>query len=256
MPDDLPELPAPDHAHADIGIVYATKMELSPFLHRCDRVRKYTGGPFVFHGGRLGDIKVALVRCGMGFASARRATQALLDAHSPRWVISAGFSGALHPSLHVSDIVVATSLVDMHGQELHVDLKMPADPAKGLHVGRLLTVDHMVRKVTEKEELGQQHGALAVDMESLAVAQVCRESKTRFLAVRVVSDDLAADLPPEILTVVGSSGTVRLGAALASIWKRPGSVKEMWRLREQSTHAAERLAKFLDGVVEQLHAAR
>jgi adenosylhomocysteine nucleosidase len=256
MPDHVPELPGPDLAHADIGIVYATKFELDAFIACCDRVRKYTGGPFVFHGGRLGNIKVALVRCGMGFAVARRATQALLDAHSPRWVISAGFSGALHPSLRVGDIVVATSLVDTHGQELHVDLKMPADPAKGLHVGRLLTVDHMVRKVSEKEELGQKHGALAVDMESLAVAQVCRDSKTRFLAIRVVSDDLAADLPAEILTVVGSSGTVRLGAALASIWKRPGSVKDMWRLREQSQHAAERLTKFLDGVIEQLHAAK
>ena len=256
MPDHVPELSGPDLAHADIGIVYATKMEVAPFLDRCDRVRKYTGGKFVFHGGRLGDIKMAFVGCGMGFAAARRATQALLDAHSPRWVISAGFSGALHPSLHVGDIVVATSLVDTHDQELHVDLKMPADPAKGLHVGRLLTVDHMVRLVTEKEELGQKHSALAVDMESLSVAQVCRDSKTRFLAVRVISDDLAADLPPEILAVVGPSGGVRIGAALASIWKRPGSVKEMWRLREQSNHAAERLAKFLDGVAVQLHAVK
>ena len=97
--------------------------------------------------------------------------------------------------------------------------------------------------------------AIAVDMESLAVAQVCRDTKTKFLAVRVVSDDLSADLPAEILSVVGSTGTMRVGAALGSIWKRPGSLKDMWKLRETAHAAADRLATFLDGVVRQLYNA-
>jgi adenosylhomocysteine nucleosidase len=95
--------------------------------------------------------------------------------------------------------------------------------------------------------------AIAVDMESLAVAQVCRERNTRFLAVRVVTDDLSADLPPEILSLVGSTGTIRFGAALGAAWKRPGSIKEMWKLREAAGKAAGRLADFLDGVVRQLY---
>ena len=93
-------------------------------------------------------------------------------------------------------------------------------------------------------------------MESLAVAQVARDSGTRFLTVRSISDDLSADLPPEVLSLVGSSGTMRLGAALGSIWKRPSSVKEMWQLRESAMKASERLASFLDGVVKQLHEAQ
>src|SRR5262249_17369797 len=101
--------------------------------------------------------------------------------------------------------------------------------------------------------LAERFAALAVDMESLAVAQICRQAKIRFLAVRVISDDLTADLPTEIISVVGSSGTVRLGAAVGAIFKRPGAVKDLWRLREQATGAAERLAKFLEGVVAQLY---
>jgi hypothetical protein len=46
---------------------------------------------------------------------------------------------------------------------------------------------------------------------------------------------------------------VRLGAAVSAILKRPGSIKDMWRLREQGMDAAERLAGFLEGVVEQLY---
>jgi adenosylhomocysteine nucleosidase len=250
MPDAEPK---PDYTHAHIGIVHATAMEVDPFLGRCDRLRKYSGGKFVFRGGLFGDIRVALAQSGMGPGLAKKATQALIDGHSPVWIVSAGFSGALQPGMKIGDIVVASSIVDSEGAELAIDLKMPADPAKGLYVGRLLTVDRIVRTVADKKALAERFAALAVDMESLAVAKVCRQAKIRFLAVRVISDDLSADLPTEITSVVGSSGTVRLGAAVGAIFKRPGAVKDLWRLREQGIDAAERLAKFLEGVVSQLY---
>lgn len=247
--------PTPDFTHADIGIVHATAMEVSPFLNRCERVRKYEGGKFTFRGAKFGDIRIAFVQCGMGADAARRGTQALIDGHSPKWIISAGFSGALQPELKVGHIVVGESLIDAEGQELTIDMKMPADPAHGLHVGRLLMLDRIVRTVAEKKELSERHRALAVDMESLAVARLCREAKIRFVAIRAISDDLSADLPAEIMTLVGDTGAVRIGAALGAIWKRPGSVKEMWRLRELASKAADRLATFLEGVVEQLYQA-
>lgn len=246
-------LPEPDLAHADIGIVCALPMELATFLNRCEKVRKYTGGAFTFRGGRYDQIRVVVVEAGVGFERARRATQALLDAHTPRWVLSCGYCGALRDGMQIGDIMMANSIIDAHGQELTVDLKLADDPARRLHVGRLLTADHMVREVAEKRALAARHGAIAVDMETLAVAQVCRDTGTRFLAVRAVSDDLAADLPPEVVSVIGSTGTTRLGATLGALWNRPGSVKDMWRLREQAQAASDHLADFLDGVLLQLH---
>ena len=252
MPD--PES-KPDYTHADVGIVHATAMEVEPFLGRCDRLRKYSGGSLIFRGGLLGEVRVALAQSGMGPGLAKKSTQALIDGHSPAWIISAGYSGALQPGMKIGDIVVASSIVNTDGGALAIDLKMQADPARGLYVGRLLTVDRIVRTVDEKKALAGHCAALAVDMESLAVAQVCRQAKVRFLAVRVISDDLSADLPAEISSVVGSSGTVRLGAAVGAIFKRPGAVKDLWRLREQGMDASERLATFLEGVVAQLYAS-
>ena len=248
--------PQTDAAHADIGIVAALPMELAPFLDRCDRVRKYTGGDFKFRGGRYGDIRVVIVQAGVGGDKARRATQALIDAHTPSWVLSSGFCGALRPGMKIGDIVMADSIVDVHGHELSVDLKLPGESQPGLHVGRIVTADAIIRSVQQKQQLAEQYEAVAVDMESLAVAQVCQETRTRFLAVRAVSDDLSADVPPEVLSVVGSTPTIRLGAALGAVWKRPGSVKEMWHLREAAQKAAEQLASFLDGVVTQLYEAK
>jgi len=244
-----------DSSHADIGIVCALRIELAAFLDRCDRVKKYTGGEFVFRGGRCGEIRVAVVESGIGFARARRATQALIEAHSPTWIIASGFSGALMPAMKVGDIVVANSLVDTHGQKLVVDLKMTANPEKGLYVGRIITTDELIRTVQKKQELAERYGAAAVDLESLAVAQVCREEKKRFLTVRTISDDMLSDLPPEVISLVGATGSMRFGAVIGAIWERPASIKKLWELRESAHVAADHLATFLGGVVAQLHEA-
>lgn len=247
--------PVADPAHADIGIVCALKLEIAPFLDRCDRLRKYTGGDFTFRGGFTGpdyDIRVVTVEAGAGPERAARATQALLDAHTPRWVISAGFSGGLRPDLQIGDVVIGNSIVDRAGQELRIDVRMAPDAQRGWHVGRLVMVDEIVRTVADKQRLAERSGALAVDMESLAVAQKCAENHVRFLAVRAISDDLSADLPPEVMSVFGGTGSLRAGVIAGAVWKRPGSIKDMWRLRERAVSASERLAVFLQMILPTL----
>lgn len=242
-----------DKAHADIALVCALAIEVGPLLERCAKVRKYTGGKFTFRGGRYDEIRLAIVESGMGFAKARRATEALIEAHTPNWVLSVGFSGGLLPEMKIGDLVMADSIVDTHGNELKVDLKMAEDRQNGIYVGRMVNADKMVRLVEEKKKLAEDYNAIAVDMESLAVAQICRDTGTKFLAVRVISDDLSADLPPEVMSIIGSTGAIRVGSAIGSLWKRPGSIKDLWRLRENAHIAAGRLATFLDGVLVQLH---
>lgn len=244
-----------DAARADIGLVCALPLELSNFVSRCSKVKTYTGGKFTFRGGLYGKIRIAIVESGMSPARARRATEALLDAHQPRWIVSTGFCGALTAGMKLGDIVVANKIVNDAGDELSVDVGMTADPEHGLHVGRTLTIDQMVRTIAEKQSLARQTGAIAVDMETHAIALTCRERKSRFLAVRAVSDDMSIDLPAEVLSVVGETGAVRAGALIGALWKRPGSYKDLWRLREQAMLAAEKLAQFLDGVIKQLHAS-
>jgi adenosylhomocysteine nucleosidase len=153
------------------------------------------------------------------------------------------------------NIVVANEIVGLEREPLQIDLGMASDAARGLHVGRTLTVDKMIRGVAEKQALAAQTGAIAVDMETLAVATVCRNTKTRCMAIRVISDDLSADLPPEVLSLVGDTGAIRFGAVIGSLLKRPSSIKDMWRMREHAMDSAERLASFLVGTVTQLHNA-
>jgi len=244
-----------DPSRAEIGIVCALPIEIGAFLGRCQRVKTYSGGLFRFTGGQLNSIRIALVESGTGPARARRATLALIDAHHPQWIITTGFCGGLVPEVKLGHLVVADELVNEAGESFRIDLRMAADPGRGLHVGRMVTRAAMIRTVAEKVELAARTGAIAGDMESHAVAQVCRELHIRCLAVRAASDDLSADLPAEVLSLIGETGAVRLGAVLGSLWKRPSSAKDMWRLREQAHLAASHLATFLEGIVWQLHQA-
>jgi adenosylhomocysteine nucleosidase len=250
--------PEVNRAQADVGIVAAIKLELDPLLARLDRVRKYSGGDFTFRGGFLRDIRIATVECGVGRKRAERATHALLDAHSPQWLLSIGFSGGLTDQLKIGDVVVANRIVPAEAPGpaddagLKIDIKMPSDEAKGLYVGRIAAADHIVHSVAEKRGIHERTGAIAVDMESLAVAEACRERKARFMAVRGISDDCSADLPSEVLSVLGGTGSVRAGAIVGALWKRPSSYKDLWRLRQNATLSAERLSLFLVSMLKQM----
>lgn len=250
-----PDEPTEDTSRADVGLVCALAMELNHFFDRCERVRSLEGAGFRIRGGRLKGVRVAAVESGPGARKAERAAKALIDGHRPAWVVACGFAGALRPGIAIGDVVVSSAVCGVDGEEIATPHGMKADPAKGLHVGRFVTTDGIVRSVAEKRELAERFDAIACDMESLAVAAVCREAKVPFMCVRAVTDDVSADLPVEVHSLLASSGAGRLGAAVGAIWNRPESVKDLWKLRENAAAAARRLAPFLAGVVAQLHAA-
>ena len=123
------------------------------------------------------------------------ATTAIVEliAHrKPQWVISAGFAGGLHDDMERGHFLMADTVVQSTSQEeLSIGLTMDPDAliaSPGVHVGRLLTVDHIVRHAGQRRELGSKHKALACDMETYAVAAACQKTNTRFLSVRIVSD--------------------------------------------------------------------
>ena len=164
-----------------------------------------------------------------------------------------GFAGGLSEETQLGDIVMANSIVLREHPELKVDVRMAADPDRGWHVGRLVTINHIVRSIHEKQELAQTTGAIAADMETYGVAQVCQEQQVRFLAVRTISDDLSEDLPAEVLSYLGGTGSIRAGALAGALWKRPSHAKELWRLRERAVESSRNLAQFLTGIVPTLY---
>jgi len=247
---------AAEPSSCDVGVVFALAVEAGGLEDLLAGITTIRGHGFLARRGKLNHRSVVAVRSGAGRDAAARAAEAVISGHRPQWVISAGFAGALTPQLKRHDLVMADSLVDLHGNRLTVDLKV--DPASlagapGVHVGPLLSADRIIRLPREKASLGEKHQAIVADMETFAVAEVCRQRQVRFLAVRVVSDTMDEQLPPELARLIEPrSLPARLGAVVGTVWKRPGSLKDFYRLKENALLASDRLAKFLRSVVEQL----
>ena len=136
------------------------------------------------------DIRV--LHTGVGLAAAEHAMGKLLVVERPHVVISSGFAGALDPKLRVADLVVATnfSSPELAG----VCREIGVSPSL-LHFGGISSQTAAIESVSEKAALGRTSGALAVDMETSAIAATCQATGVPFLSVRAISDSAHERLP-------------------------------------------------------------
>jgi adenosylhomocysteine nucleosidase len=252
---DREDAPAANLPACHVGMVYALSMEAGALEDRLQGVISIRG-KFTVRQGGLKKRGIAVIHSGMGQKNAAEATEILIAGHRPQWIISAGLAGGLQEGIQRGDVIMPDCILGEDGRRLAIDLQIsPQQQATtpGLHVGPLLTVERAALKPDRKRELGLRHGALAVDMESLAVAEVCRREKQRFLAVRVISDTVDEELPADVERLIQKKTTARrIGATAGSLLRRPSAVKDLWRLRETALTCSSRLAKFLEGVIEQL----
>jgi adenosylhomocysteine nucleosidase len=246
---------APAPIAADIGIVAALSLEVGFLIDQLASIRKYTGPEHSVIEGECAGRLVSLVVTGPGRPAAARGAELLLAGHRPGWVLSIGFAGALDPALPRYSIVMPNEVIDSDAGRYTIDVAVPQPDAGDrprVATGRLLTVDRLIATAAEKAELRRRHGADLVDMETSAVAAVCSTRRVRFLSIRVISDEAGIDLPPEVMSLVGHTGSYRVGAALRALWKRPSRIKDLWALYEQAQEAADRLAKFTVGAFARL----
>ena len=182
----------------------------------------------VVHAGRefwSGDLQgqaVVLALSRIGKVSAAVTAAALVERFGARSIVFTGVAGGLGPGVNVGDVVVASHFIqhDLDVSPLYPRFEVPlyarscfvADPALqahllqacrqavhtmgepgAVHVGLLASGDQFIGSVqaakTVRGRLAQAgHHALAVEMESAAVAQVCHDYGVPFAAVRTVSD--------------------------------------------------------------------
>jgi len=166
----------------------------------------------------------------------------------PERIISAGFSGALQPGLSVGDLVWAEELVDHEGKRWPISAAPWVVPATA-RVGRLLTMPELVGAVEQKRLLGDQFGALAVDMETAEIGRLCHEHGVPLGCLRVISDDWTTPLSPQLVEVL-RHGRVAGGRLLGAVLRQPALLRELWQLGRKTHMAARQLAKGLMEVLK------
>jgi adenosylhomocysteine nucleosidase len=185
------------------------------------------------------DAALEILFTGVGQHQAERALARALATRVPARVLSCGFAGALNPALAVGEVGFETG-------DAAFGAALRAAGAKPI---RFLTVDRVAVSAAEKAALRQASGADAADMESAALEALCRARGIAFAVVRAISDAADEDLPLDFNRLVRADGSLRYGALLGALARRPASVAGLLRLQRQCRLASERLAEVLASVL-------
>jgi adenosylhomocysteine nucleosidase len=185
------------------------------------------------------------VRCAASRpAEAERHARELIAAGVPL-LISFGIAGGLDPDLRPGDLVVADRVITAAGE--HPALADCA-AALGARVGAVYGDTALMPDPGYKRALRQSTGALAVDMESGAVAMVAAEAGITCLVIRAVADIAAHGLPPAALISLDLAGRPRLAAVLGSVLTQPRQIPRLIGVARETGAAMrslERVARML-----------
>jgi adenosylhomocysteine nucleosidase len=178
---------------------------------------------------------ISILVTGIGRENAERAVRKFLAAQTPARVLSCGFAGALVPGLAIGGVVFET-------EDAGLREKLTSVGAKSV---KFYCADRIATTVREKQELRRSANADAVEMESGAIAAVCRERGLPCATVRAISDTADEDLPLDFNQLSKPDRSLDYGRLALAIAKSPGKIGALRRLQKNSELAAERLAAAL-----------
>jgi adenosylhomocysteine nucleosidase len=234
----------------DPCILFALARERGPFCGEFRPSQAFTDAPCWARFCGPAWLSVLVVETGVGPANVTRVLDWLLATpkfgavpYEPSLLIFAGFAGALTDRLKIGDIVLADEIVDLHGHRWSTTWppeSLDGDWTPPLHRGRFVSVDQLSGSAQEKRRLGEQHQALAVEMESAVFAERCARAGLPFACVRAISDEVDTPLSPALTTLLsgGSASPWRLLRALA---RHPGMLPELLRLGRDTKRASRQL---------------
>lgn len=169
---------------------------------------------------------------------AMRAARDLVAAGA-KGLVSFGLAGALAPSLKPGAVLIPSAVVTL-GDSFACDSAIAS--LLGLpDSGTILGGETIVATAADKRRLWQHTGALAVDLESGAVARVAREAGLPFAVLRVICDPAGRDLPPAALAALDAAGAIGITRVLASILRDPRQIPVLIALGREAAAARRAL---------------
>lgn len=152
--------------------------------------------------------QIVPVHCGWGKVNSAVNAYKLISGHHPDCIISTGCAGGVAKDIHLLDVVVAAQVAyhdcwygepNEYGQVQGFPARFEAHPALlnaahsldsgKLHFGLIASGDRFVSGPADNAFiLGHFPDALACDMESGSISQVCHMYNVPFMSMRVISD--------------------------------------------------------------------
>lgn len=239
-----------------IAILFASAVEAGGTLDLLKEPVETRCVGLVEYQGWLGNHRVAVGVPRSPTESIIQAAKDLISFHKPRWFVTAGFAASLQPDVKRNHLLIATEIMDTSGKRLKTGLQIDRDSLAqwpSIKVGRLLTSTSILRIPKEREALGSEHQALAADLESMSIAEVCQISKTPCLSIRIITEALDDRLSDELEHLQRQeSWAGKLGATAGALMRRPETLKDWWSVKQRGLEAADRLGKLIAGMIAQL----
>jgi adenosylhomocysteine nucleosidase len=219
-----------------MGVVAALEAEartLGPAVPRRD-------GLYVLSDGAL------LAISGMGGALAALAARNLVDAGAAA-LMSFGLAGGLDPVLRAGTVVLPSEVISRSGARFSTStgwcerLSGAIAKQRPVAAGTLLTSAQPIGAVAEKAAVFRETGAVAVDMESLEVAEVSAAHGLPFIAVRVIVD-AATDVLPRAVVAASREGQVNIRHLIGGLAVAPLDLIALIRLARAYRAATRSLA--------------
>jgi len=234
------------------GIVVALSEELNT-LTRFAGEYKITKGSLAFLTERL-----VVAYAGAGPRNARSAAELLVDNGATR-LISWGCAAALSETLRAGDLVLADTLIDADSQRIDLTSEWHSHASRQLlqhftvHSGGLAESKTIVSASEDKKQLRTKTKAIALDMESVAIAKVAGQNKLPFLVIRAIADPVSMSLPAAINYALNDRGDVVLGKLLLHLALHPRQLPGLIKLGlyfHAAKNTLKQVAMHLDSVLD------
>jgi adenosylhomocysteine nucleosidase len=183
---------------------------------------------------------LGMVGVGGGFPAGATAAAERLVADGAAALVSFGLCGGLDPALRPGSIVVPKFCMDGQHHMTNPDL---AALLGGWSARALCATDAVVATASAKRALFATTGAVAVDMESGAVARVAERHGLPFAVLRAVCDPAGSTLPPAALLALDQSGTIGVWRVATSVLAAPAQLPALLRLARDAARARAALIR-------------
>lgn len=185
-------------------------------------------------------------------AAAAQSARALVSAGAGA-LVSWGMAGGLDPALVAGTVFLPSEVVAADGARLltaphwreRLSAAVSAQGGPVLPIilqGRLLTSSKAIGSLADKAMLFRQTGAAAVDMESLAIAEIAHTYQLPFIAVRVIVDSAEDALPRAVTAAADSEGQLQVWRLMGELARAPADLAPLIRLAQRYRVANRSLA--------------
>jgi len=215
-----------------IGIIGAMQIEVDNLIEEMENTTNQVISGIKYIKGTLSGKDVVVAKCGIGKVFAALCTQTMILNFSPKILINTGVSAGMQSETNIGDIVIGRNAV-----QYDMDTSPIGDPVgmiSGINLihipcsdnvvnmldkvlstmnvnhkkGTIATGDRFISDSGEIKRINEMFGAIAFDMESAAVAQVCYVNGVECGIIRSVSDNGSEDAGVDFMQFAKKAASV------------------------------------------------